>query len=95
MEKQLESKKILAAITAIILGYLGIHKFVLGYNKEGIIYLILNILIIPIISVITCGAGAALYSITTLIPVIEGVIYLTKSDEDFINTYQINKKPWF
>jgi hypothetical protein len=30
-----------------------------------------------------------------LIPIIEGIIYLTKSDEEFINTYQVNKKPWF
>ena len=95
MENSVSNKKILAAITAILVGYLGIHKFVLGYNKEGVIYLVVNIIIIPVISVITCGSGAALYSITYLIPVIEGVIYLTKSDEDFINTYQINKKPWF
>ncbi len=95
MENSVSNKKIVAAITAILVGYLGIHKFVLGYNKEGVIYLVLNLIIIPFITVITCGSGAALYSITYLIPVIEGVIYLTKSDEDFINTYQINKKPWF
>jgi hypothetical protein len=26
---------------------------------------------------------------------IEGIIYLTKSDEEFYNTYQVGKKPWF
>jgi hypothetical protein len=52
------NKKILAGVLAILLGALGIHKFILGYNKEGI-------------------------------------IYLTKSDEEFYNTYQVGKKAWF
>ncbi len=30
-----------------------------------------------------------------LVGFIEGIIYLTKSDEEFYNTYQKNKKPWF
>ena len=30
-----------------------------------------------------------------IIGVIEGIIYLTKSDEDFVNTYVVNKKAWF
>jgi hypothetical protein len=35
-----------------------------------------------------CGIGA-------LVGLIEGIIYLTKSDEDFVNTYITNKKGWF
>jgi TM2 domain-containing membrane protein YozV len=75
-----ESKRVLAGILAILLGSLGVHKFVLGYTKEGIIQLI--------ISVVSCG-------ILGIIPFIEGIIYLTKSDEEFIYTYQTNKKGWF
>lgn len=75
-----ENKKIVAGICAILIGGLGIHKFILGYTKEGIIQII--------ISFVSCG-------ILTLIPFIEGIIYLTKSDEDFYNTYQVGKKPWF
>lgn len=78
MEKQ-ENKKVLAGVLAIILGGLGVHKFILGYTKEGIIQLILGI---------ACGVGA-------LIGLIEGIIYLTKTDEDFYNTYQVGKKGWF
>jgi hypothetical protein len=26
---------------------------------------------------------------------IEGIIYLTKSDDDFYETYIVDKKPWF
>jgi TM2 domain-containing membrane protein YozV len=75
-----ENKKILAGIMAILFGSLGIHKFILGYTSEGIIQLVL--------SVISCGLFG-------IIGLIEGIIYLTKSDEDFYNTYQANKKGWF
>ena len=73
-------KKIVAGIFGILLGGLGIHKFYLGYTKEGIIQLI--------VTVCTCGIGS-------VIGLIEGIIYLTKSDEDFVATYITNKKGWF
>ena len=79
-----ESKRVISGVLGILLGSLGIHKFILGYNKEGIILLG--------ISIITCGIGTGL---TGLIGFIEGIIYLTKSDEEFLHTYQLNKKPWF
>lgn len=75
-----ENKKIIAGILGILFGYLGIHKFILGYNKEGLIQLAA--------SIITCGFAG-------IIGFIEGIIYLTKSDEEFYNTYQVGKKPWF
>ncbi|MFO1011032.1 MAG: TM2 domain-containing protein [Planctomycetota bacterium] len=79
-QPQEESKRILCGVLGILLGSLAIHKFILGYTKEGIIQII--------ISVVTCGFGG-------LIGLIEGIIYLTKSDADFVNTYQRNKKGWF
>jgi TM2 domain-containing membrane protein YozV len=82
------NKKIIAGVLAILLGSLGVHKFVLGYTKEGIIMLVITL----IIGVFTCGIGA---SAMGLIGFIEGIIYLTKSDEEFYNTYQVGKKPWF
>jgi TM2 domain-containing membrane protein YozV len=36
-----------------------------------------------------------LVGIGGLIGVIEGIIYLTKTDEDFYQTYQVGKKGWF
>jgi len=83
-----DNKKILAGILAILLGALGVHKFILGYNKEGIIMLAVTL----IIGGFTCGVGASLMGILGLI---EGIIYLTKSDEEFYNTYQVGQKPWF
>lgn len=77
-------KKIAAGIVAILLGSLGVHKFILGYTTEGIILLL--------VTVLTCGIGAM---ITSIIGIIEGIIYLTKSDEDFVRTYIQSKKGWF
>ena len=34
-----DNKKVLAGVLAIILGSLGVHKFILGYQKEGFILL--------------------------------------------------------
>lgn len=76
-----DNKKVLAGIMAILFGWLGIHKFILGYTREGIITLILCL--------VTCTIG------TSLLGLIEGIIYLTKSDEEFYQTYQVNKKGWF
>ncbi|GAL88061.1 NINE protein [Jejuia pallidilutea] len=87
-----ENKKILAGILAILVGWLGIHKFILGYNKEGGI--LLGVSIIGI--VLSCvGIGVLVVWVTGLIGLVEGIIYLTKSDADFYNTYQVGKKPWF
>ena len=76
--------RVAAGLLAIFVGGLGIHKFYLGYNKEGIITLV--------ISLATCGAGAAVMSIIGLI---EGIIYLTKTDDDFHYTYVDGYKGWF
>jgi TM2 domain-containing membrane protein YozV/ElaB/YqjD/DUF883 family membrane-anchored ribosome-binding protein len=87
-----DNKKILAGILAIILGSLGVHKFILGYQKEGLI--LLGVTIVGM--VLSCvGVGVFIVWITGMIGLIEGIIYLTKSDEDFYNTYQVGKKPWF
>jgi TM2 domain-containing membrane protein YozV len=73
-------KKIAAGICGILLGGLGVHKFILGYTKQGIIQIV--------ITICTCGIGS-------IIGLIEGIIYLTKSDEDFVRIYVQGKKGWF
>jgi len=77
-------KKIVAGICGILLGSLGIHKFILGYTGEGVAMLLITIL--------TCGIGGVA---THLIGLVEGIIYLTKTDEEFVQTYVLNKKGWF
>ena len=86
------NKKILAGVLAIVLGALGIHKFILGYTKEGIIMLVITLIGL----VLSCiGVGVFLVWGVSIIGLVEGIIYLTKSDEEFYNTYQVGKKPWF
>ena len=84
LSSESENKRIIAGILGIVLGALGIHKFLLGYQKEGIIMLV--------VSLISFGYLAGLMA---LIGLVEGIIYLTKSDEDFYQTYQVGKRPWF
>ncbi len=77
------SKKVSAGICGILLGALGVHKFILGYTQEGVIMLLVTLL--------TCGFGAAVMSIVGLI---EGITYLSKSDDEFVKTYIEHKKGW-
>jgi TM2 domain-containing membrane protein YozV len=77
-------KKIAAGLCGILIGPLGIHKFLLGYQTEGLIMLL--------VSVLTCGIA---WPIMHVIGLVEGIIYLTKSDEEFVRTYIQSKKGWF
>lgn len=77
-------KKVLAGVLGIVVGAFGIHKFVLGYTTEGVIMLLMTVL--------TCGILAIVPSV---IGIVEGIIYLTKSDEEFVRTYLQAKKGWF
>ena len=83
-ERPTDSKRILAGVLAILLGTLGMHKFVLGMTTPGIIMLA--------VSVVSCGFAAPIMSIIGLI---EGIIYLTKTDEEFHQIYEVEKKGWF
>jgi TM2 domain-containing membrane protein YozV len=87
-------KKIAAGICGILIGGLGIHKFILGYQQEGIIYLVM-FGVAFILTMISCGFLFFLLMIPGIMGLIEGIIYLTKSDEEFVQTYIVNKKPWF
>jgi TM2 domain-containing membrane protein YozV len=73
-------KKIPAGVCGILLGGFGVHRFILGDTTGGMIRIL--------ISIVTCGAGG-------IIGLIEGIIYLTKSDEDFVEEYIVQGKAWF
>ena len=80
------SKKVAAGVCGTLLGAFGVHKFILGMNTSGAIMLAVSIF------------GACLYVPTfamMIIGLIEGIIYISKSDEDFYQTYAIQKKEWF
>jgi TM2 domain-containing membrane protein YozV len=58
--------KQLAAVLALLLGGLGVHKFYLGKIGQGVLYLVLCWTLIP-----------------AIVSFIEGIIYLTQSEESF------------
>jgi len=77
-------KKVVAGVLGILIGSLGIHKFVLGYQTEGVIMLL--------VSLLSCGTLAPVMSI---IGIVEGIMYLTKTDEAFVREYIYGRKGWF
>jgi TM2 domain-containing membrane protein YozV len=80
--------KIAAALLAIFVGCFGVHKFYLGYTKEGVIMLVVSLAG----GIVTCGIATAVIGIIGLI---EGIIYLTKSDDEFRQMYVLGRKAWF
>jgi TM2 domain-containing membrane protein YozV len=78
--KEQIDKKLIAGLLGIFLGGFGVHKFYLGYSKEGIIQIV--------ITIVTCGIGS-------IVGLIEGILYLTKPDNEFVATYVVGRKPWF
>lgn len=81
---QTNSQKVAAGICGILIGGFGVHKFILGMTGPGLIMLLVTFL--------TCGIGGIVMHI---IGIIEGVIYLTKPDEEFYRMYVVEKKGWF
>jgi TM2 domain-containing membrane protein YozV len=83
--------KVVAGVLAILLGWWGVHKFYLGYTGPGLVYLLVN------------TVGFAITWLLLFIPnivlgvmaLVEGIIYLTKSDEEFEQQYVVDKRPWF
>ena len=79
-DKQEGPSRVTCGIVAILLGAWGIHKFMMGQTTPGLIQIAATIF--------TCGAAG-------IIGLIEGIIYLTKTDEQFYQTYVVEKKAWF
>ena len=87
-ETEISNKKLAAGLLGIFLGSFGVHKFVLGYNNAGIVMLVVSIAG----GVVTCGAASFVMGVIGLI---EGVIYLTKTPEEFRELYLDGQKAWF
>jgi TM2 domain-containing membrane protein YozV len=87
-QEQGADKKLAAGLCGILLGAFGVHKFILGYTSEGLIMLLVGL----VGGFITCGLTSIAMSV---IGIVEGIMYLTKSDEEFVKTYIQGKKGWF
>jgi TM2 domain-containing membrane protein YozV len=86
-KSEVSQKKLTAGLLAIFLGGLGIHKFYLGMQKPATIMLVVWILGLCTLGVVS--------SVMSVIGIVEGVMYLTKSDEEFERLYMVEKKEWF
>lgn len=85
--KSKKKSRITAGVFALVLGGFGVHKFYLGHKWPGVICILISLtgILTLFISNIVLG----------IICVIEGIFYLTKSDEEFEQTYIVEKKKWF
>jgi TM2 domain-containing membrane protein YozV len=87
-----EKTHVVAGILALFFGSLGVHKFYLGYNQEGTIMLVGTIVSFVLCLILIGFLGLFALGI---IAFVEAIIYLTKSEAEFQQTYVVNKRPWF
>ncbi|MDV6373065.1 TM2 domain-containing protein [Deinococcus arenicola] len=98
-------KRLITGLLAIFLGSLGVHKFYLGLNTQGIMILGANIgvwILALLVGLLTFGFGllitvplaGVVSSALCILGLVEGIIYLTKSDANFGREYLVGKKPW-
>lgn len=86
-----EKNKIVAGILAILFGWLGAHKFYLGYIGPGLFCFLTNIVGWAVIFYMFGLPNFLVPAITA----IEGVIYLLTTDEEFEKNYVNGRRPWF
>ena len=79
---------IAAGVLAILFGALGIHKFYMGLPNAGFITLGISV----IGGIVSFGSAAF---VMQLIGIVEGIIYLVKSQDDFEKTYITGRRSWF
>jgi len=83
----LPEKNVVGAVALVLgvigLGWIGAHKIMMGYTKQAIIMIV--------VSIVTCGVGAVIFSI---ISIIEGIILLTKTNQAYQSEYSDGRRPW-
>ena len=82
-----DKNKFIAGLLALFFGTFGVHKFYLGFNKAGLIMLACTLLGWVLVFIPTMIVGVVAF--------IEAIIYMTRSDEQFQETYEIRRKEWF
>lgn len=87
-----EKSRLAAGLLAILLGSFGAHKFYLGYTVPAVLMLSVTVVSVCLMFLLI---GFFFFWIPFVIGVIEGILYLTKTDADFERIYVINKREWF
>ena len=80
--------RVVAGVFALLLGAFGVHKFYLGYFSTGFIMLSASLLL----GMISFGVAAA---VVWVIGVVEGIVYLSMSQEEFDDAYVRHRRVWF
>ena len=62
----------IAGLLAILMGWCGLHYFYIGKTNAGILFLL--------IAILSCGVLA---TITTIVAIIQGVLFFTSTQEEF------------
>jgi TM2 domain-containing membrane protein YozV len=94
------SKKVAAGVCGILIGGLGIHKFILGLTSGAVTMLCITLAgglvgmgcgcVFPPLFLLAFGP-----MVMHVIGLIEGIIYLTKSDQEFYQLYIVQRRQWF
>lgn len=84
-----------AALLAIFLGGFGVHKLYLGYTNVAGVILPISIFMPMILIWFLAPVVWVWFFVMGAIGIAEGVIYLTKTDEEFQETYVGKKHEWF
>ena len=77
-----------AGFLALLLGFFGVHKFYLGYNAQGFTLMALSI----VGGLFTLGITAG---VAWIVAIIEGIVYLSKSQSEFEQIYVYGTREWF
>lgn len=93
-------RRVAAGICGILLGGLGVHKFIAGLVGPAVIMLSVSL---GGVLVGVCGGFFCIIPAVFLlapfamgvIGLVEGIIYLTKSDDEFHRAYVVGQKGWF
>jgi TM2 domain-containing membrane protein YozV len=62
----------IAGLLAILMGWCGLHYFYIGKTSAGVLFLL--------IAILSCGILA---TITTIVSIIQGVLFFTSSQQEF------------
>ncbi len=82
---RLERSRITATLLAMLGGVFGLQKFYLGYSSLGVAILLISV----------GFAWTAVAPLATIgVGLIEGLIYLTMSDEKFERRYLVGRRYW-
>ena len=112
-----EKNKLVAGLLGIFLGWIGAHKFYLGFSRPArlqaaiggggfLAMIVFSVILTPIAFAAGVYAAVAFLGILAtlgwlvmaamgVVGLIEGIMYLTKSDDAFDQIYVVAKKQWF